>query len=115
MNSKKAGQSMDALKRDQDIPRSELVNPPSQIRGGARHRRRRVRHHPQGLLRPTFVIPNPVQPSDDGLSLVSYTGPALTVLGELNKVASNISNARGQAGVHWRGARGWAPTCGPCA
>jgi membrane-associated phospholipid phosphatase len=47
------------------------------------------------------LIPNPVQPSNDGLSLVPFAGP-LTVGGELNKLASNISQFRNIAGVHWR-------------
>jgi hypothetical protein len=50
----------------------------------------------------SFVIPNPVVPSDDGLSLVPYTGPPLTVGGELNKLASNVSLGRLAAGVHYR-------------
>jgi hypothetical protein len=50
----------------------------------------------------SFVIPNPVQPTPDGLSLVPYSGPPLTVGGELNKLASNTSQARNMAGVHWR-------------
>jgi hypothetical protein len=48
---------------------------------------------------------NPVQPSDDGLSLVPYAGSDagdLTVGGELNKIASNVANGRNIAGVHWR-------------
>ena len=48
---------------------------------------------------------NPVQPSDDGLSLVPYTGSdagSLTVGGELNKIASNVALGRNTAGVHWR-------------
>jgi hypothetical protein len=48
---------------------------------------------------------DPVQPSDDGLSLVPYTGAdagSLTVGGELNKIASNIALGRNTAGVHWR-------------
>lgn len=48
---------------------------------------------------------NPVQPSDDGLSLVPYVGPDagdLTVGGELNKIGSNVANGRNIAGVHWR-------------
>lgn len=48
---------------------------------------------------------NPVQPTDDGTALVPYTGPdagALTVGGELNKIASNVANGRNTAGVHWR-------------
>jgi hypothetical protein len=50
----------------------------------------------------SFVIPNPVIPSDDGLSLVPYTGAPLTVGGELNKLASNIALGRDAAGVHYR-------------
>ena len=49
-----------------------------------------------------FVIPAPVVPSADGLSLVPYAGPPLTVGGELNKLASNVAFARNFAGVHWR-------------
>jgi len=47
----------------------------------------------------------PVQPSDDGLSLVPYLGSDagdLTVGGELNKIASNVALGRNTAGVHWR-------------
>jgi hypothetical protein len=50
----------------------------------------------------SFVIPNPVQPSTDGLSLQPFTGASLTVGGELNKIASNVANARNHAGIHWR-------------
>lgn len=50
----------------------------------------------------SFVIPSPVVASDDGLSLLPYTGPALTVEAELNKLASNISLGRDTAGVHYR-------------
>jgi hypothetical protein len=53
-----------------------------------------------------FVIPNPVVPSSDGLSLVPYTGGdagQITVNGELNKLANNISFGHGiHAGIHWR-------------
>ena len=48
---------------------------------------------------------NPLQPADDGLSLVPYAGAdagELTVGGELNKIASNVANGRNIAGVHWR-------------
>lgn len=48
------------------------------------------------------IILNPVMPSNDGTSLEPYEGPPLTVGGELNKLASNISQARNIAGVHWR-------------
>ena len=53
----------------------------------------------------SYVIPNPVVPSVDGLSLVPYTGPDaahLTVGTELNKLAFNIALGRNFAGVHWR-------------
>jgi hypothetical protein len=53
----------------------------------------------------TFVLPNPVAPSDDGFTLLPYTGVdagQLTVGGELNKVAANIAIGRNLAGVHWR-------------
>jgi hypothetical protein len=48
------------------------------------------------------LIPAPKQPSADGLGLVDYSGPALTVEGELNKLASNIALGRDTAGVHYR-------------
>jgi hypothetical protein len=51
----------------------------------------------------SHVLPNPVMPSDDGLSLVPYTGSdQLTVNGELNKIAANIGIGRNHAAVHWR-------------
>jgi hypothetical protein len=51
----------------------------------------------------SFVIPNPVVPSDDGLSLLPFSGPPLTVNGELSKLAFNISFAHGiHAGIHFR-------------
>ena len=56
----------------------------------------------KALFNESFVIPNPVMPADDGLSLVPYTGAALTVGGELNKLASNIALGRDAAGVHYR-------------
>jgi hypothetical protein len=53
-----------------------------------------------------FVIPNPVVPASDGLSLVPYTGGdagQITVNGELNKLAHNISFGHGiHSGIHWR-------------
>ncbi|HYM00137.1 MAG TPA: vanadium-dependent haloperoxidase [Blastocatellia bacterium] len=53
-----------------------------------------------------FVIPNPVQPSSDGLMLLPYTGSdagQLTVNGELNKLGHNVSFGHGiHAGIHWR-------------
>ena len=54
----------------------------------------------------SFVIPKPMVPSSDGLSLLLYTGPdagQLTVNGELNKLGHNISFGHGiHAGIHWR-------------
>ena len=53
----------------------------------------------------TFVIPNPVTSSTDGLSLLPYTGAdagKITVGGELNKIAANIAIGRNHAAVHWR-------------
>ena len=53
-----------------------------------------------------YVIPNPMVPTSDGLSLVPYTGPdagEITVNGELNKLASNVTFGHGiHAGIHWR-------------
>ena len=50
-----------------------------------------------------FVIPNPVMPSDDGLSLQPYTGSSLTVNGELAKLGHNVSFGHGiHAGIHYR-------------
>jgi hypothetical protein len=49
------------------------------------------------------VIPNPVQPdSADPTRLVPYSGPPLTVGGELNKLAVNFGFGRNWAGIHWR-------------
>jgi len=48
---------------------------------------------------------DPLQPTDDGLSLLPYTGSDagdLTVGGELNKIAANVALGRNTAGVHWR-------------
>jgi hypothetical protein len=47
-------------------------------------------------------FPNPVQPSADGRTLEPYTGPPLTIQGELNKLAHNLSWGRDMSGVHWR-------------
>jgi membrane-associated phospholipid phosphatase len=48
---------------------------------------------------------DPVVPNAAGDAVEDYTGPdagELTVGGELNKVAANISTGRNMAGVHWR-------------
>lgn len=46
-----------------------------------------------------WIIPNPVVPSADGLTLVPYVGPPLTVGGELGKLAANIGIGRNWASV----------------
>ena len=48
------------------------------------------------------TIENPMQSNADGTALIPYSGSTLTVLGELNKLAGNISLFRNAAGVHWR-------------
>jgi len=50
----------------------------------------------------TDTIKNPQVPNADGTALVPYSGPPLTVLGELNKVARNVAFGRNGAGIHWR-------------
>ncbi len=54
----------------------------------------------------SFVIPRPVKPTPDGLGLEPYIvgvdGPALTIGGELNKLAANVARGRDIGGVHWR-------------
>jgi hypothetical protein len=63
-----------------------------------------------------YVIPNPQVPSSDGTSLVPYTGPdagQITVGGELNKLAHNITYGHGiLAGIHWRTDSDWSMTLG---
>jgi hypothetical protein len=53
-----------------------------------------------------YVIPNPMVATNDGLALLPYTGPdagQITVGGELNKLAHNVSFGHGiLAGIHWR-------------
>ena len=58
----------------------------------------------------TFILNNPVMPSDDGTELVPWNGnPALgdagplTVNGELHKLAHNVTFGHGlHGGIHWR-------------
>ncbi|MEH1865871.1 MAG: vanadium-dependent haloperoxidase [Nostoc sp.] len=50
-----------------------------------------------------FVIPDPVVPDpNDPTKVISYSGPPLTVGGELNKLATNYAIGRGHGGIHWR-------------
>ena len=56
-----------------------------------------------------FVIPNPVMPTSNGLSLVPYTGAPLTVNSELTKLAFNISFGHGiHSGIHFRSSTYWS-------
>jgi hypothetical protein len=52
------------------------------------------------------LIPDPKVPAEDGMSLKDYSAPdsgKLTVSGELNKLASNVSFGHGiHGGIHWR-------------
>jgi len=55
-----------------------------------------------------FPVPNPVKlkPGSNGTEVEDYQvgvdGPQLTVVGELNKLAQNLSLGRDMSGVHWR-------------
>ena len=49
-----------------------------------------------------YVISSPVQPNAGNTAIEAYTGTSLTVGGELNKLAANISLGRDMAGVHCR-------------
>jgi hypothetical protein len=53
-----------------------------------------------------FILRNPLIPTSDGLALASYRGAdagQLTVDGELNKLAHNVSFGHGiLSGIHWR-------------
>jgi hypothetical protein len=50
----------------------------------------------------SYVLPTPVVADSEGLALVPYSGPPLTVGGELDKLAYNCSIGRNGAGVHYR-------------
>ncbi len=51
----------------------------------------------------SFVIPNPVVPDpNDPTQVIPYSGPPLTVGGELNKLATNLAIGRDIGGIHWR-------------
>jgi hypothetical protein len=56
----------------------------------------------KAFFKESFVIPQPVQASTDGLSLLPYKGSDLPVGGELDKLAANIALGRGAAGVRYR-------------
>jgi hypothetical protein len=48
------------------------------------------------------IVTSCVLPNSDGTALLPYEGPALTVGGELNKLAFNIAMGRNFAGIHYR-------------
>ena len=50
----------------------------------------------------SYLVPNPVEPAPDGLSLRPYAGSPLPIGGELDKLAWNIAMGRNFAGIHWR-------------
>lgn len=56
----------------------------------------------KAFFKESHIVANAVEADDDGLALNSYTDTALTVGGELNKLASNISLGRDYLGVHYR-------------
>ena len=81
----------------------------SGLRRGTRNSCRRLRHDLKAWFKETTRLVDigldPLQPADDGLSLVPYTGSDagdITVGGELNKIAANVALGRNTAGVHWR-------------
>jgi hypothetical protein len=50
-----------------------------------------------------------VVPTPDGLSLLPFSGPPLTVNGELSKLAFNISIGHGvHSGIHFRSSTHWS-------
>lgn len=56
----------------------------------------------KALFNESFVIPDPVEATDDGTALDPWTGAALTLGGEIDKLAFNICQGRDTAGIHWR-------------
>jgi hypothetical protein len=56
----------------------------------------------KAFFNPDFVIPEPVQATDDGGSLEAWAGEPLTLGHEIDKLASNIAFGRDAARVHYR-------------
>jgi len=56
----------------------------------------------KALFEETDLVSGTVTPSADGLSLVPYDAAALTLGGELNKLAYNQIMGRNWAGIHYR-------------
>jgi len=55
----------------------------------------------KAYFKESFALPGTVAANDEGTALVPYGGAALTLGGELNKLAANISLGRDIAGVHY--------------
>lgn len=56
----------------------------------------------KALFDENLAVPGCVVPSRDGQTLRPYEGPALTVRGEIEKLAFNVAFGRNFAGIHWR-------------
>lgn len=56
----------------------------------------------KAFFREDARYPAPVQPSEDGRTLVPYDGPPLILGEEIDKLAWNIAVGRNFAGVHYR-------------
>lgn len=56
----------------------------------------------KALFDEQMAVPDAVVPSEDGKSLLPYKGGALTVKGEVEKLAFNIAMGRNFAGIHYR-------------
>jgi hypothetical protein len=56
----------------------------------------------KAFLDESYTIPQPVEATADGARLEPWSGGALTLGGEIDKLASNIAVARDAAGVHFR-------------
>jgi hypothetical protein len=68
----------------------------------------------RAMFNPNFVLPDPVVPSDDGLSLRPWKGEPLTVGGELNKLAFNMASAAtppGSTSAETRSKASCSPSC----
>ncbi|HVT16320.1 MAG TPA: vanadium-dependent haloperoxidase [Thermoanaerobaculia bacterium] len=56
----------------------------------------------KAMFEERYPMPDPKVVNRDGSTLLPYTGPTLTVGGELNKLASNVATGRNIAGIHYR-------------
>jgi hypothetical protein len=56
----------------------------------------------KAVVNESYVLPDPVVPSPDGMRLLPYTGTPLTLGSELDKLAANCALGRDTAGVHFR-------------